>query len=248
MLDRYRLKETWNEYDSDMQIKAKADLFRQLIPEDVTTVIDVGCGNGIITNELALEWDVIGLDSSEEALKYLKCPAILASATDIPYNDQKFDLVICSEMLEHLNNSDLNIAISEIIRVSGKYLLISVPNDEFLEVSYTECPKCKTVFHAWHHLQSISEERLYNFFSKEYFLLKTTTFGPKHKKWIPGLLKLRQYLGQWFYPGNDTICPECGNNRFPKSKKNALTKLINGLNLFLSRSKPYWQIQLLQKK
>ncbi len=70
-------------------------------PEDM--ILDVGCGEGKIW-QLFPGLDITGLDISEENLKkagkYLK--PVKGPAEKLPFKDQSFDLVIASEILEHL--------------------------------------------------------------------------------------------------------------------------------------------------
>lgn len=248
MFDRFSHSSTWIDYDADNEIHNKANRISELIPDDVKTILDVGCGNGIITNLLAEKWDVTGLDSSREALEHVKTEKVLSSATDLPFDDKSYDLVLSSEMLEHLNDSDLAQAIAEIVRVARKYVLITVPNSEYLPISHTKCPKCSTVFHAWHHLQSFDRIRMANYFTQHFKLEHYETSGARQKQWIPFLLKLKHSQGQWMHPGDTGVCPACGNTVFPKYKKNLLTKAVNFLNLMLSGGKPYWQMFLFEKK
>jgi len=56
-----------------------------------------------------------------------------ASAYELPYKDNSFDLVICTEVLEHLEEPTK--AFKEMLRVSKKYLIISVPNEPFFMLS-----------------------------------------------------------------------------------------------------------------
>jgi SAM-dependent methyltransferase len=43
-----------------------------------------------------------------------------------PIEDRKFDAVICTEVLEHLN--ELHRAFSELLRITRRYVIVSVPN------------------------------------------------------------------------------------------------------------------------
>jgi len=88
-------------------------------------VLDVGCGTGRITTKLLRKGaKVFGIDVSPEMLskakektkKYgSKCEFRIASAYKIPYERNKFDLVVCNLVLSHLKN--LNKAMTEISRV-----------------------------------------------------------------------------------------------------------------------------------
>ncbi len=93
------------------------------------SVLDVGCGPG---------WSVIDfLRRGKEAqgiepCKYLftqelRVPAGLgivkeAQIISIPYPVDSFDLVFCTDVLEHVQEKDIKKAISELIRVSKKYV------------------------------------------------------------------------------------------------------------------------------
>jgi len=248
MYNRFGYPETWQDYDSADEIKRKTDFIKKLIPSDVKNIADIGCGNGVITNELAKTWDTTGLDFSEEALKRLTCPAVLASVTQIPFSDRSYDFVLCSEVLEHLDKIDLQKAISEMSRIAKKYLLITVPNDELLEASFTKCSVCSTKFHIWHHIQTFNLKRLQCLIGDDFTAMHADTLGPVQKKWIPILLTMKQKLGQWMYPDKITVCPRCGNQRFSKPVSNVLTKLINGLNLIFAGRKRYWLLVFMQRK
>jgi len=51
----------WGKLQSN-DLRDKINLVIDYIPEDVKTILDVGCGNGVITNELAKRYKVTGVD------------------------------------------------------------------------------------------------------------------------------------------------------------------------------------------
>lgn len=69
-------------------------------------ILDVGCGNGWQTQFFLENNDVYGLDISESNIKQAKSRGINASVYDLekplPFADEYFDVVVCSEVLEHL--------------------------------------------------------------------------------------------------------------------------------------------------
>jgi len=98
-------------------------------------VLDVGCGTGALTREVAQHvgdaGSVAGLDLSESMLGVARetCPGIdfrQGSATDLPYGDGCFDIVVSSFMLMFV--PDPRKAISEMRRVlrPGGRLVVSV--------------------------------------------------------------------------------------------------------------------------
>ena len=87
--------------------------------------LDIGCGGGIIAEDLALlSKAVTGVDPSKASLKTARDHAQLtnlsieyleAYAESLPFEDNSFDLITCCDVLEHVN--DVPKVISEISRV-----------------------------------------------------------------------------------------------------------------------------------
>lgn len=107
----------------------------------VESVLDVGCGEGFTLDRLSKLKkfkELEGIDFSKEAIllgnklhPHLKLKQ--ANIYQLPYKDSSFDLVISTEVLEHLENPKK--ALREIIRVSKKYVLLSVPNEPFFRLA-----------------------------------------------------------------------------------------------------------------
>jgi len=103
----------------------------------VDSILDVGCGEGFTLNRLKKQ----GIGKKLEGIEYLQAAIDLGKKTypdikitkgtiyELPYKDNSFDLVLCTEVLEHLE--DPQKALKELVRVSNKYLVISVPNEPF---------------------------------------------------------------------------------------------------------------------
>lgn len=103
--------------------KGRAEFIAQTFQNELAKskkVLDVGCdentlkkivGNKVIGVDLYGEPD-IKIDFEKEKLKRFK--------------SGQFDCVVCTEVLEHLDN--LHEMIDEIFRVSNRYILISLPN------------------------------------------------------------------------------------------------------------------------
>lgn len=98
------------------------------------SVLEVGCGEGFLLNYLARQGDgldLCGVDISLEAVNYASQHGLtrghfaVASGYELPFASHSFDLVICSEVLEHL--TDVEGAVTELQRVTRRYVLLSVP-------------------------------------------------------------------------------------------------------------------------
>ncbi len=108
-------------------------------------ILDIGCGSGRHVGEAARQnrVTVVGADLSWEAvlsarnrIQELKQWGVhgggtetflVSNITRLPFGPESFDLVICSEVLEHIPDQEQ--AIRELIRVlkSGGNLVVSVP-------------------------------------------------------------------------------------------------------------------------
>ena len=90
--------------------------------------LDIGCGMGTLVYYLRkLGVQAYGVDFSEFALsegpKEIQPFLRKANLTDLPYNDDEFDLVVSMDVYEHLGREHLKQAAIESVRVSRKYIL-----------------------------------------------------------------------------------------------------------------------------
>lgn len=105
-------------------------------PAAGTTVLDVGCGNGNISIFLgSLGYQVSGIDVSEAAItkarqlnKFPNVKFEVGNAEELPDLGTRYDVIICSEVLEHLLSPESTLyAISRIMKDDG-ILFVTVPN------------------------------------------------------------------------------------------------------------------------
>lgn len=55
-------------------------------------------------------------------------PDKIGSVTEIPFENNSFDLIACYEVLEHIEYNEVQSALQELYRVSQKYVILSIPN------------------------------------------------------------------------------------------------------------------------
>ncbi len=93
------------------------------------TVLEVGCGQGLLSIELSKNYQVTASDIVfDKKLNFKKHPNIQfkqANVEALPFKDSSFDTVVCAETLEHVLH--LQKAISELRRVARKRIIIVVP-------------------------------------------------------------------------------------------------------------------------
>lgn len=90
-----------------------------------TRVLDAGCGEGVLVEEYAGQLAIEGLDANYET-PHVRRGSLLA----LPWPEAHFDVVMCLDVLEHLQFAEQAPAISELARVArpGGTIIVSVPN------------------------------------------------------------------------------------------------------------------------
>lgn len=106
----------------------------------INSVLDVGCGEGFTMKKLknakiGKSWE--GIEYLDRAIEIGKkihpdLKIIQGDIYSLPYKVKLFDLVVCTEVLEHLEYPKK--ALLELMRVSKKYVLLSVPNEPWFMI------------------------------------------------------------------------------------------------------------------
>ncbi|MFO7155460.1 MAG: class I SAM-dependent methyltransferase [Pseudomonadota bacterium] len=104
-----------------------------LAPLRPATILDAGCGEGYLARYLLDHLDGIalwGVDASAAAIERARqrCPEAtfeVASLESIDLGRKEFDVVICSEVLEHLEHPEK--ALVRLSSLCGSHALLTVP-------------------------------------------------------------------------------------------------------------------------
>jgi ubiquinone/menaquinone biosynthesis C-methylase UbiE len=104
------------------------------------SVLEIGCGEGVLLHSVqehlverkvvAADLDAGEIETARKNIPFASC--MVASAYDLPFADNEFDLVVCCEVLEHLDRPDR--ALQEMRRTTDKYCILSVPNEPLWRV------------------------------------------------------------------------------------------------------------------
>lgn len=252
-LNRFELHQAWErEYESDPAWMIKHRIMEAMLPNNIRSVLDVGCGNGAQARLLANKYSIVALDASQTALHYAPSPRLRAWSQNLPFASDSFDVLWSSEMLEHLPDELLNLAVVEMKRVVRDWILISVPYREPLRYRLCRCHHCQFEFHVYGHLQTFDLPKLKRLFAP--FTLKAwSVCGEANKNYHPGLLFIRQKFGRrWFsLPSAFPICPACGHKEQEIWYGNRLSYWCDRANelyqsIFTVDTQPYWVITLWQ--
>lgn len=104
---------------------------------DFTKALDVGCGTGVgIRYARSLGHDVYGADISDQIKNIWYDHGIaeychVAPAHDLPFRDNEFDMVVCTECLEHIPEDGIEPTLNEMYRVGSDrfYFTIALTPD-----------------------------------------------------------------------------------------------------------------------
>lgn len=113
-----------DEYQKEVYLRA-ADISRN---DNVKSVYDVGCGSGYKLIRYLGEYDTLGFDVPE-TLEFLRRTYPDRRWTCAPFSDRSHppaDLVICSDVIEHVANPDELMGF--LLSMSRKWLVLSTPD------------------------------------------------------------------------------------------------------------------------
>jgi 2-polyprenyl-3-methyl-5-hydroxy-6-metoxy-1,4-benzoquinol methylase len=111
-------------------------------------ILDVGCGNGVISRHLGkLGYTVLGIDDSDKTIETARSLTSLPnvnfmtkSAEELVASGERYDAVICSEVLEHLTNPGALLdVLHQTLSDNGK-LVVTVPNGRGPRESFVTKP------------------------------------------------------------------------------------------------------------
>lgn len=101
------------------------------------SVLDVGCGTGVLTRVLREECpgQVVGLDADPALLEAVEPPVVRGDATRLPFRDDAVDLVVCQALL--INLPDPVVAVEEFARVAADAVAVVEPDNSAVTVDST---------------------------------------------------------------------------------------------------------------
>lgn len=134
-------------------LKGRGKLTYDWLPSNIDKLLDIGCSYGYYTRFYLNKCkEVYGIDPNEDLIKIAKkrYPRIkfkIGDAEKIPFKDDYFDVILLSDVLEHVNDEEK--AINEVYRVlkNNGVIIITVPHKglfRFMDVdNYSWCVRNK---------------------------------------------------------------------------------------------------------
>ena len=123
-------------------------------------ILDIGCMDDYLLKNIPKRFDYIGYDENPLCSN----PKIIRDKVENIPENKKFDIVMATEVLEHL--SDPVDMIRKMKKLSKRFILISVPNEPFFSLA-------RLFFPAKEHLWTIYPWALEKHLGKPIFKTKT---------------------------------------------------------------------------
>jgi ubiquinone/menaquinone biosynthesis C-methylase UbiE len=120
-----------------IETRRVATLLRELDCRPGLRVLEVGCGAGNILEQIS-DAELHGVDISDYILDKararlgVRATVVKGDAEALPYPDQSFDRVYCSEVLEHVLDPAAVIAEMRRVLTHNGVAVVSVPNEELI--------------------------------------------------------------------------------------------------------------------
>lgn len=132
---RYDSADFWDRRYHRTRFTTIANRLRPLL-RTATSFIDVGCGSGeylVLARQSGVGL-VCGVDLSFAYARRARQIAggsvtAHASADSLPFLSSSFDVVLCSEVIEHVEPSSSTCLLNELTRIAKRTIVITTPND-----------------------------------------------------------------------------------------------------------------------
>lgn len=197
----------------DEENRKRIEFTSALIPPEVRSICDIGCGNGVFVNYVQQnkkDLAIMAIDRSASALKYVKTDKLLGDIATIPLLTHSYDCVTCLEVIEHLPWGVYEKALEELARVAQEYIIVSVPYLEDLEERHNQCPSCKTIFNFDLHLRRFDDAKMETLMQSHGFNCIRIEHMGDALYYRGHHLFRRFFYKEQFKDWRSPICPLCG--------------------------------------
>lgn len=178
-------------------------------PRGVVRALEVGFNDFRVTRALLRVADVVSIDLPRPLIGAPRGVSLaFSNIRAVPFADASFDLVVCTEVLEHLDDATLCASIAELQRVCQRYILLTVPWQQRVDNERFRCSCCGHEENCMGHLRRIGERELTSWFPgwKTVMLRTIGTVNGYAPHWVYAVA--RRIGNVWFDYWTDR-CPKC---------------------------------------
>jgi len=128
-------------YSADRIFWIIHDTVKRIVgPISDSNILDIGCGNGLMSRWLTKKNAVLGIDFSLEMLKFAVKKSLIpihADAMKLPVKDSSFDIVLSNGTIQCFENAVEHIQyISKFVKPGGKLIISGLNAYSFLRKTY----------------------------------------------------------------------------------------------------------------
>ena len=237
----------WGEVRDDEFVRERARITAEMLPSASGRFLDLGCGDGGATSELRETGQIVGLDYNAAALQHNPGITVRGNCSVLPFPRGCFETVVCGELLEHLPQKVYERTLQEIVRVSSRFIIVSVPFAEDLLIGQVRCPECGAEFHVDGHERSFRRDDM-NRLLPGWRMRRFAMCGSLQARTPRFAMWLKERLGTERFPADATPCPRCTyGGPYPKTP-NLVDRLASQLRKYFGKRRPYWMVCLYERE
>jgi ubiquinone/menaquinone biosynthesis C-methylase UbiE len=111
-------------YESKSRFISYWRQIKEIIDFNPKNILEIGLGNGMATSYLKR----VGYEVTTADINKRLEPDVVCSVTNLPFEDDSFDVILCAEVLEHIPYEEFAKALKEIHRVARRGAVLSLPH------------------------------------------------------------------------------------------------------------------------
>lgn len=211
-------------------------------------VLEIGARDGYITRLLADRYEeVVALDLTEPTIEAPRVHCVAGDVRSLDFPAEHFDVVLCSEVLEHIPPQDLAQACRELARVTKSHVVIGVPFEQDLRVARTRCAHCGAINPPYGHVNSFDRRRLESLFAPLLAARVEHVASTREGTNAVSDLLMRVAGYPWGSYDQEEPCIACGGSIGPAPRRSGVAKILSALAVRLDRvlattrpAKPKW--------
>lgn len=244
-----------SEYRSSAREQKRIADLLALIPKGYRSALDIGARDGYISDLLTKEFaEVTALDLEMPEVSNPNVKTVRGDITELDYPDNAFDVVMCTEVLEHIPPQLLEQACRETSRVAKHAVLVGVPYKQDRRMGATHCVFCGRDNPCWGHVNDFDEAKLKRLFAG-LTPVRTTFVGLTNERTNAlSAYSMRKARNPWGTYEQDEACVHCGNKLIQPNGRTLMegicarvaSTLTYAQSLFLPR-RPIWIHMLFRK-
>jgi hypothetical protein len=227
-----------------------------LLPRLIESALDVGARDGHVSRLLAERFPrVTALDLERPSIDHERIVCVRGDVRAMELPAASAELVLCTEVLEHIPAWQLSNACGELSRVSSRYVLVGVPYKQDTRVGRTTCGSCGEINPPWGHVNCFDEDRLRQLFHG-LRVARTSFVGVADARTNALACRLMDLAGNPFGTySQDEPCVHCGVQLTPPPERTLRRKVLTRLAFYAQdaqrpfmRRRPNWIHVLFEKQ